>query len=195
MRKKVVLISLILISSIVVLCILASEKSDMFKNKDRLVKEVSENYRDLEDIAVHLQDYDANTSFYLSSTGADLNSEMTGRLYAVYNTDKDPDNYREEPVESRLIRKAFELEGITEIQKADKAVVFKAGGLTEPNGEVFCGVYYALGGKPLIVEGFQGKLLKKDGIGWSYISDKKYSRYYTEKIEGKWYYYEGVAYP
>ena len=72
---------------------------------------------------------------------------------------------------------------------------FKAGGLTDPNGEAFCGVYYSLGGQPLIVEGFQEKLLKKDGIGWSYISDKKYYRYYTEKIKGKCYYYEGEAYP
>ena len=27
------------------------------------------------------------------------------------------------------------------------------------------------------------------------MNNKKYSRYYTEKIEGKWYYYEGEAYP
>lgn len=122
---------------------------------------------------------------------------VQGRVYRHY-LEKCTDE-RGEVVTSKSISRALGLEGINEIVRNKSTIDFSLVMESPDGGESgthFAGFYYSLNGEPQGDEGlFRNVSFKQDGNGWSYTDDQNLNKYYTEKIKGQIYYYEGVYFP
>ena len=96
--------------------------------------------------------------------------------------------------QDKAVKKALLIENIEEIRKSDEAIDF-IGDMEMCKDFGFWGIYYSFDDRPYIGHCFTDKIPKRHGKGWAYIQDRKYGWYYTEKISGNFYYYEGIFYP
>lgn len=166
--------------------------------KAAIVSIIKENYEDLQRTAIRLFEYDIEDRFYLADKqDLEANSSLVkGELYVEHNTDDDIGYIKPEALNDNAIKEVLKKENICEISRGEKLFDFIGNfNLCEDQNGGFCGFYYSLDGKPKNAGFLSGEPLIADGSGWSCEGNEEYSNYYTEKVKGDFFYYEGVFYP
>lgn len=166
--------------------------------KNIIVSMVEENYDSLKKVTMRLQEYDIGDQFYLADKeDIEVNDSLVKDfLYVDHNTDDDVGYIIPEVVDDNVIKRILKISEICEIYRGEKLIDFIGNPeLCKDQNGGFCGFYYSLDGEPKSVGCFTGEALKTDDSGWCFEGNEEFSNYYTEKIKGNFFYYEGVFYP
>ena len=197
--KKRMLFGFAILAIIIVTIFFIQNRDAMHISKQNIYKEVNNKYSDLLKTIGRLLEYKTGDIFYFADinepdNGVDIKGEIKeGDLCVKHGIDLE--YYTLESIDEEFINIALKIDGISMIKISKKAIIFVGDDLVDKIENGFCGFYYSLNGKPQGVQIFEYESLKKDEKGWSGVNNEELSWYYTEKIKGKFYYYEGVFYP
>lgn len=126
-----------------------------------------------------------NAIVYIKTLDKDVDTiEYTNKR--LYSGKLSNGTYVKTPVNNKTLEKIFTLE-IEEIDIYDNSIEFFCGGADR---NYYSGIIYSDNGNPVGYQGDTSMNLIKEGPGWEWKEKNGDDRYYCEKIEGNWYYYQ-----
>lgn len=195
----IILILCVLVEFVVILLLFGPGESSHVIDKDTVVREFEADAEQYQASAEELAQYEAGDVFRIAGskeTLATMEAEQPIKMGDVFVLRNAGAEEGKEDLPFKYVSSggpidyALRNHSISEIVVNDSNIQYCGNWRNSPVKGGFWGFYYSFDGAPQIVNVYHSGPLEKDGSGWS-CSQKDSMEYYTEKITGDFYYYEG----